>query len=153
MQKDLLIFLLIGIVFFLVDVTTFEYNNKSVYPILLLHHVINIFAQFGFLASDKRLLLLYVFAPIVTIAHWKTNNNQCVLTETVNRNCNLPPDTKFRDIWYLLGVKNLKNYDALHYGYLIVAWVIAILRFRFTFNKSPLISPLESVQADDRSSD
>lgn len=127
MKKDLIIFLTIGIAFFLIDVSTFNYTDKSVYPILLIHHIINIFAQFGFLASDKRLLLIYIFAPIFTIIHWITNDNKCVLTQMVNERCGT--HMQFRDIWFLLGFKKLKHYDTLHYAYLIVVWIIAIIRY------------------------
>jgi hypothetical protein len=127
MIKDITIIFTIGIVFFLIDISTFKYCNTEVYPVLLLHHVLNIFAQFGFLVQDKKLLLLYLFAPILTILHWYTNGNKCFLTQYVNEKCNL--HMRFRDIWYFLGVKNFSYYSEAHYLYLFICWIIALVRY------------------------
>jgi hypothetical protein len=134
-KTELAIIIILGCIFFIIDVCTFSYCNKKAYPILLIHHIINIFAQFGFLFNDKTLLTIYVFAPILTMIHWKTNNNKCVLTQIVNEMCGY--DMYFRDIWFLMGLKNAKYYSEIHYSYLIVGWIIAIVKLRNSFNKSP----------------
>uniref|UniRef100_A0A6C0KPZ4 Uncharacterized protein n=1 Tax=viral metagenome TaxID=1070528 RepID=A0A6C0KPZ4_9ZZZZ len=127
LQIDIASCLILGVIFFIVDISSFNYKNKSVYPILLLHHILNIFAQFGFLARDKNVLIIYIFTPLLVILHWATNGNKCFLTEMVNKACGT--HERFRDIWYLLGFKNLKHYTELHYGYLFVAWIIAVIRY------------------------
>ena len=124
MKMDILTYIIVGIVFFIIDVQTFEYK-KSVYPLLLLHHIVNIFAQF--LSRDKNVLLFYIFVPILVIFHWVTYKNKCILTEMVNRQCGI--HERFHDIWYLVGAKNLKNYAEMHYVYLVVVWIIAVLRY------------------------
>ena len=130
---EAIIILVIGVVFFLIDIGTFTYCNKKVYPVLLLHHILNIFAQFGFLCTDKTLLTLYVFAPILTMLHWKTNNNKCFLTQYVNDACGY--DMYFRDLWFLLGIKTLENYSQIHYAYLIAGWIIAVMKLSYSVKK------------------
>jgi hypothetical protein len=126
MKRDLVIIFLLGVLFFLIDINTFSYCKREVYPVLLIHHIVNIFAQFGFLSNDKTLLSLYVVAPLLTMIHWKTNDNKCFLTELVNESCGY--EMYFRDIWFLLGVKDLKYYSQLHYGYLFIGWIIAVVK-------------------------
>ena len=119
--------LVVAIFFFIIDIRTFKYCSTSVYPVLLVHHIANIFAQFGFLCSDKRLLFLYLFTPILVVIHWKTNNNKCLLTEIVNKHCGYT--MYFRDLWFLLGFKQFKYYDRMQKGYLIIAWIIALIKY------------------------
>jgi hypothetical protein len=128
MIKDLSVIFVLGLVFFIIDIKTFKYCTTDVYPILLLHHVVNIFAQFGFLCTDKNLLLIYLFTPILVMLHWKTNKNKCILTQMVNKQCGYK-HMYFRDIWFLLGFKNIPNYGQLHYIYLSFAWFVGLLRF------------------------
>lgn len=127
MLSDLAIIIIIGIIFFLIDIKTFDYCSSSVYPTLLLHHIVNIYAQFGFLSQDKILLKLYLITPLFVVIHWKTNNNNCILTELVNKECGY--NMYFRDIWYFLGLKQCKHYNIIHHVYLIVAWIIAFIRY------------------------
>ena len=127
---ELSLIVLFGVLFFMIDINTFDYSDKSVYPLLLTHHIINVFSQFGFLCNDKYLLIAYIFAPIIVIGHWLTNNNKCVLTEMVNDKCGIDSGTNFRDMWFLMGIKKLKYYDQLHYSYLIVGWIIAVIKLR-----------------------
>ena len=127
-----MVIFLLGIFFFFLDINTFSYCDKKVYPALFIHHIINIFAQFGFLCNDKTLLTLYAVAPLLTMLHWQTNENKCFLTEYVNNTCGY--NMYFRDIWYLLGVKDLKYYSQIHYAYLFVGWVIAIVKLKRSYS-------------------
>ena len=134
LQIDLASCLILGVIFFVIDVYTFQGYKKSVYPILLIHHIINVFAQFGYLARDRKVLFFYIFTPFLVMLHWMTNGNKCALTEMVNKECGI--DIRFRDLWFLLGVKNLPYYSEIHYAYLVVAWLIAVIRFfRLDFRK------------------
>ena len=130
-KTELIIILILGCIFFIIDIRTFSYCNKKAYPILLVHHIINIFAQFGFLCNDKTLLTIYAVAPILTMLHWKTNNNKCILTQVVNEICGY--DMYFRDIWFLMGLKSKKYYSEMHYAYLTVGWIIAIVKLARSF--------------------
>lgn len=128
----ILYIIIIGIIFFIVDISSNNYskcNNKITnYFIILLHHIVNIFAQFGWLSNDKYILSLYLITPIIFLIHWNTYNNKCYLTDFVNKNCNLNDDTLFKDIFYHLKIKKLKNYDTIHKIYLVLVWFIALIK-------------------------
>ena len=95
---------------------------------MLIHHIINVFAQFGWLSNNKYVLYFYLIVPVIVLLHWKTNDNKCIMTEYVNDQCNIEKGTYFRDFLFLTGVKKLKNYDMGHKVYLIVAWFIALVK-------------------------
>lgn len=103
-------------------------TDISVHSHLLLHHIFNIYTQFGWLSNNKTILFLYLLIPIGVLIHWRTNNNKCLYTQFINNICNIPENKLFRDIWYLLGFKKLKNYDELHEKYLIIVWFIALIK-------------------------
>ena len=125
---------IVGIIFYTIDILTMKghYMNcrKTVKTnsVLLIHHVINIFAQFGWISNNKYILYAYLFAPLIVLMHWKTNDNKCVLTQYVNGNCNIDQKVYFRDIWWFLGFKKLKNYDVIHKTYLITVWFVALIK-------------------------
>lgn len=124
--------IIIGIIFFIIDILNNDYskckNKTTNYFIILVHHIVNIFAQFGWLSNDKYILSLYLITPIIVLIHWKTYNNKCYLTDIVNKNCDLNDDTLFKDIFYHLKIKKLKNYDIIHKIYLIFVWFVALIK-------------------------
>ena len=130
-----------GIIFYIIDVMTMKGNYLSCQNILethttiLVHHIINVFAQFGWLSNNKYMLYAYLPAPLIVIAHWKTNDNKCIMTEYVNDQCNIKKGVYFRDLWFLSGIKKLKNYETIHRVYLIIGWIIAFIKV-FLLNQS-----------------
>lgn len=132
--NDYSLIIILGIIFYIIDVMTMEghymscKNMVAPHTTLLAHHIINVFAQFGWLSNNKYILYAYLPAPLITIAHWKTNDNKCIMTEYVNDKCNIKKGAYFRDLWFLLGVKNLKNYDSIHRVYLLIGWIVAFVK-------------------------
>jgi hypothetical protein len=129
-MNEVISIIIVGIIFYLIDIRTASYNctdDPRVRTAILLHHILNVYAQFGFLCNGF-LLYAYLVTPLFVLLHWKTNNNMCILTEYVNKKCNLPEGEMFRDVWYFMGAKRLKNYDTIHKTYLVVVWVIALIR-------------------------
>lgn len=131
-MKDILTIVIAGVVLFIIDIVTSPpgyYNclDPTTGTAILLHHIINVYSQFGFLCSGF-LLYGYLVTPLIVLLHWKTNNNKCILTEYVNDKCGFPNTEYFRDMWYLVGLKRLKNYDTLHKTYLVAAWLVALVR-------------------------
>lgn len=126
--------IIIGIISYIIDVITMKgnyllcQNILETHTILLTHHIINVFAQFGWLSNNKYELYAYLLAPWIVIAHWSTNDSKCILTEYVNDKCNFEKGVYFRDLWFLLGIKKLKNYEIVHRVYLIIGWIIAIVK-------------------------
>ena len=111
-------------------------NVLETHSTLLAHHIINVFAQFGWMSNNKYILYLYLTTPLIVLLHWKTNNNKCALTEYVNNQCNIKSGEYFRDMWFLIGVKKLKNYDSIQKGYLIVAWIITLVKVCLLYRSS-----------------
>jgi hypothetical protein len=135
MYKELFIFILLGTVSYILDIITApkDYytaciHKTSVHLEIWLHHILNMFSQFGWLCQSKTLLYVYLIAPIIVLIHWRTNNNQCFLTERINSTCNLQDNEMFRDWWSLLGLKKYSWYDSTHKFYLIIGWCIAVYR-------------------------
>lgn len=124
----------VGVIFYIIDILTIKghymncRNTIKTNSVLLIHHIINIFAQFGWMCDNKYILYAYLFAPLIVLMHWKTNDNKCVLTQYVNDNCNIDQKVYFRDIWWFLGIKKLKKYDLMHKSYLITVWFIALIK-------------------------
>ena len=131
MLNDLCYLLTITFVVFVYDLTTNpciknkQYTSSSVFIVLFIHHFMSIFSKFGFLVSDRRLLFIYLFAPTLTVLHWRFNDNKCFMTEMVSEMCG--KETDFLD---LMDVLNFRK-DKYYYMVFAVGWIIGILRFKF----------------------
>ena len=133
----LLILLLFSLFIFYIDMNTDIMkdclNKKTTYSsiiiITLLHHILQIFANFGWLFNNKIILTIYVLAPFIVIIHWLTNDGKCVLTQLYNKQCSLPDERKFNDIYNIVGFKKYDIWeDYLHYIYLSMAIIITIYK-------------------------
>lgn len=130
-----------GILSYMIDILTSpeEYYNKCINnPIfhtkLMIHHIMVIFIFFGWLSNNKYILSVYVFIPLIILIHWKTNNNRCVLTETVNNMCGLDKDEYIRDFIYLLGIKKTKYYDPLYKTLLVLIFFFVLFKLQTTIS-------------------
>lgn len=139
MINDIFVIIIIGVIFYTIDISTANkshyktcINNKLIQLELLLHHILNIYAQFGWVSNNKYLLYGYVITPLLVLSHWSTNNNKCYLTEDINKKCNIDKNVPFRDMWYLIGIKNIKYYDTCHKLYLIIGWLIALYKIKYS---------------------
>lgn len=83
--------------------------------ILVLHHILNIFANFGWMLNDKRLLMLYIISPIFMLIYWKLNNNKCDLTVYANKICGWSEDTYFNDFFQLLHFKTYDSWNNIYH--------------------------------------
>lgn len=138
MLPDILTIVSLGILSYTIDIETAPENyykecidDKLVKLELLAHHVLNIYAQFGWLSNNKYLLYGYALTPLIVLLHWKTNKNRCILTEDINKKCNIQEDALFRDFWYLIGFKKLRYYDGLHKFYLVLVWLVSLYKLRY----------------------
>ena len=138
MLPDILAIISLGILSYIIDVKTApeDYykeciDDNLVKLELLTHHVLNIYAQFGWLSNNKYLLYGYAVTPLIVLLHWQTNKNRCFLTEDINKKCHIQEDEPFRDFWYLIGFKKLTHYDGLHKLYLILAWLISVYKLKY----------------------
>ncbi len=112
-------------------------NNTKLIFISLIHHIFNIFMHFGWIFNNKRILMFYLLLPVITLIHWKTNNDKCILTESVNKICGFSRNNLFNDLFNMIGLKKYKLWNQkYHYVFLIVAILITIYKitgFKFLF--------------------
>ena len=80
-------------------------EQAKLVAILIFHHIINIFANFGYLLSNKILLTLYIFAPVLMISYWKLNGDKCDVTLWANKICGWNGDKYFNDLFNIVGLK------------------------------------------------
>lgn len=139
MERDIKLIFIAGLLSYIADIYTGpEYYTKCINSIfvnleLLAHHIINIYAHFGWLSNNKILLYGYVAAPIIVLLHWKTNRNRCFLTEDINKKCDIPANTPLRDILYFIGLKTPDNkMDNFHKLYLVVGWLVALYKLKYS---------------------
>jgi hypothetical protein len=92
-----------------------EYQNckKKFFTFLIkfLHHIFCSFLYFGWIFSDKNILILYIITLFVTVIVQSLNNNKCPSTQYVNKNCNLSKLNFFRDVLYYTKVKSKNFYN------------------------------------------
>lgn len=121
---------------FLLDIRTNDciknktYKSPSIFGVLFVHHLLNTFANFGWLLDNPLLLKLYIIAPVITLIHWSTNKNQCVVSQWANELCGEPENAYFRDLFYMIGLKDMKYYSQFHYSYLVLSIILAIYKLR-----------------------
>ena len=140
----LILIIIVAILCYIVDVTTYKNRYKksknkiNTHMVILIHHIIVVFSQFGWLSNDKRVLSIYLCAPLLIMFHWKTNSNKCLMTEYVNKQCELPEGTYFNNIWFLLEVEKKIH---LFISILILRlWIVLILWKNFNkYMKKKLI--------------
>ena len=135
MNEDIKLIILLGVCSYIIDIYSGKntyykscYNKYNVQIELLIHHILNIYAQFGWLSNNKILLQGYVISCIILLYHWNANNDRCILTEKINKKCNIPIEKPFRDILYAVGFKHLKYYSILHRIYIFVTGIIALYK-------------------------
>ena len=97
-----LIILLFGVISYYLDSTRKICNSSN--SILLIHHMANIFANFGWISNSRVVLEIYLVVPIIVFIHWKTNNNKCILTEWHNKNCGEDLNKPFNDFFNILNL-------------------------------------------------
>jgi hypothetical protein len=138
-EKEISVYIAIGIVIYLIDIITAPENYCNcknyiiTHSLLLFHHIFVICAYFGWLSNNKYILYLYLGCIIFTITHWKMNDNKCMLTVIVNDECGLNQEMNLRDIQYFIGLKNSKNWSTFFLiSWFGMAWGIAYIKLFHT---------------------
>ena len=94
-MKYLILFLLLQ---YFIDISTSNCNSIIGEILLLIHHVVFCYMCFGGLFNP----LYHLIFLIMTLIHWRTNNNKCFLTVETNKYCGYPEDREFRDFFYYI---------------------------------------------------
>jgi hypothetical protein len=126
MYKIYLLFL-IGIVYFIHDYYTYKYkykncNNKFfVFFMLLIHHLFVSFLYFGWIFTNRNILIFYIITIFITIISQTVNENKCPSTLYININCNMPKMKQFRDILHFNNVKTKNTYNLIILSCFLIA--------------------------------
>lgn len=88
-------------------------DKLQIILVLILHHMLNIFANFGFLLNNKKLLTVYIISPLFMLWYWSVNKNKCDLTVAVNKMCGWNESDYFNDFFNILGFKKYKSWEEI----------------------------------------
>lgn len=99
--------------------------------VYLVHHAFDVFLFWGplFFWRSSRILQAHLALALVTVLHWLTNRNRCVVTVELNRMCGYPEDDWFDSIKNRLGLERFLG-DGFHF-YWIAALVLYDLLILF----------------------
>lgn len=127
-----LIFIVLFAISFVGDITHKYTHNKcvlttKVVALLFIHHIINNFLNFGWLFSNRKLLVLYILTVIGVYIQFALNDHKCVLTQLENKLCNYRKYELFNDIFKMLGIKKGAGIYFIH-GLRLTGVLIAIYK-------------------------
>jgi len=100
--------------------------------VLIFHHVINIFANFGYLLSNRYLLYIYIFAPFIMFTYWWFNDDKCDVTVWANNICGWEDKKYFNDLFNIVGLKKTDWWPKWgHITYSIIGICIALYKLGY----------------------
>lgn len=115
MKLNMKLFIFLTTLQYLIDIQMYPCNSLKGNLILYLHHLVDIYIYFGGFLFNPFYHLIVV---IITLLHWLSNNDKCILTEWVNSIC-YPEYTEykgFNDFSRMLGIQ--QRYPSISYYYL-----------------------------------
>ena len=138
-KEQVIIFAILVIVPFLIDIASFNtqeclrnleaVKKAQLILLLLIHHIVFTFGNFGWLFTNKYLLYIYIIAPIFMLAYWKLNDNKCDLSVWANQMCGWNGDKYFNDVWNMIGLKQHPGWHKVyHKVFLFSGIAIAIYK-------------------------
>jgi hypothetical protein len=107
-------------------------RNRKVLPSLILHHILSIFAYFGWMLTNKTIKQIYLFTPPLLYLHWKTYGF-CYWTVLTNKQCDWPKGKSLNDLLQYFGLKDNSFFGIVPY-YLIVIFVGYLIGLYKYFN-------------------
>ena len=129
MNSKLNCLLIISVIQYLTDIQMYPCTNMNGHILLFIHHVINIYIYFGaFLFNPFNHLIIIS----LTVIHWITNDNKCILTERLNEVC-YPEYTEykgFNDFSRMIGLQDA--YPDISYYYILLMVIYDIYRLYYS---------------------
>jgi hypothetical protein len=120
---------------YVADISTINYECSerpiSTQIIHFFHHFINMYGLFGWLFTNKILLGLYVFVPILIVIYQRFNKNKCGITEYINAQCGITNGDVLRDLFYFLKIKSASKRGKVFTSYnlyLLITWLIGVYK-------------------------
>jgi hypothetical protein len=74
---------------------------------LAIHHIISIFANFGWLYNNKKILISNLILILSILLGWMTNDNKCFISDEFNKLCGYEHYELFHDLFYYFDIKIL----------------------------------------------
>lgn len=137
---EISIFFILGFIEFILDLILYKNlytkcnHMFSFYIELLSHHIICIFTTFGWLSSNKYILLLYIFTTISVIIQWNVmrllGKGKCIISNNTNRICKLEKYEKLKNWSIMLKLDNYNSVKIIKYIYMIFGILFAIKKLR-----------------------
>lgn len=104
-------------------------NKSKAFFIIIGHHIIGTIANFGWLATSKIILILFIITNMSIIIHWVSNQNKCLATQYLNKLCGKPEDHLFPDFFFIIGLKKYNFWNKwASYLYYILTMFYAIFK-------------------------
>ena len=97
---------IMGFVIFIYDISIdnyYNFCNYYAYFLLLIHHILSVIMQFGWLNNSKTFLYNYLIATFIIFLGLLIYK-MCILTLIVNKNCNIQKNKRFRDLLFILNI-------------------------------------------------
>ena len=116
MKDNLCNLLVLTTIQYLTDILMNPCSNIKGHVLLYFHHIIDIYIYFGSFLFDP---LHHLIVISLTVLHWITNDNKCILTEWLNEVC-YPEYTEykgFNDFSRMIGLQD--EYPNISYYYIL----------------------------------
>ena len=120
---------------FQLDTEQYEnFFNLKCQILQIIHNLYHVFLMAGpFICPTKKYAIIHLSLIILTYLSWKCNpikeyRNRCMITITFNKMCGLPEKKGYKDLFWLFGIKNYKDYYTIHF--LLISIVNLYLIFR-----------------------
>ena len=137
LTNQLLILLGATTISYVADLSSINYECSerpiSTQILHFFHHFINMYGLFGWLFTNKILLGIYVFVPVLVVIHQHIfYKHKCEVTEYVNAQCNIKNGDVLRDLFYFLKIKSAAKRGKVFTSfnlYLLITWLIGVYKF------------------------
>ena len=83
-------------------------KKTKILSTLIFHHIISVFAHYGWLLPNKPLLILFIFSCLFAISNWQYTGGYCQITKYANELCG-DEEPYFHDILWKIGVKDIQG--------------------------------------------
>ena len=127
MNQSFKIFIFVSTIQYIIDIQIYPCNKLNGHLLLYIHHLVDIYLKFGGFLFNP---LYHLISIILTIIHLITNNNQCFLTEWVNKVC-YPEYIEykgFNDFSRMLGLQD--KYPDINYYYLFILIIYDLFKLK-----------------------
>lgn len=103
-------------------------DKIELYSIIYFHHMLSVFIIFGWMLTNIKLLILYIFMTIGTIISWSFNNGLCYITVMENVRCHWVKTKPFNHVFSIFNIPINKKTNKYFIGYTIFGLLVALYK-------------------------